>query len=56
MTRPIWALMNKLPQFKSSPAGDLVNSEWLEQRVINLPAVVCLEDIEVEKGCCFYKY
>jgi perosamine synthetase len=38
MTRPIWQLMNKLPMFKNCQKGDLSNSEWLEERVVNLPS------------------
>jgi aminotransferase in exopolysaccharide biosynthesis len=40
MTRPIWTLMNKLTMFKNSQCGDLSNSEWLEQRVVNIPSSV----------------
>jgi len=40
MTRPIWALMNRLPAFKNSIRGDLSNAEWLEARVVNLPSSV----------------
>ena len=40
MTRPIWALMNKLEMFRNSQHGDLKNSEWLEQRVVNIPSSV----------------
>ncbi|MBT6008609.1 MAG: aminotransferase DegT, partial [Rhodobacterales bacterium] len=40
MTRPIWTLMNKLTMFKDSQCGDLTNSEWLEQRVVNIPSSV----------------
>ena len=40
MTRPIWALMNKLPMFEHAQCGDLSNSEWLEDRVVNLPSSV----------------
>ncbi len=38
MTRPIWTLMNKLRMFRNSQHGDLKNSEWLEQRVVNIPS------------------
>ena len=38
MTRPIWTLMNKLPMFKDSQCGDLTNSKWLEDRVVNIPS------------------
>ena len=40
MTRPIWTLMNKLPMFKDAQCGDLTNSEWLEDRVVNMPSSV----------------
>jgi len=42
MTRPIWTLMNKLPMFKNSQCGDLTNSEWLEDRVVNIPSSAIL--------------
>ena len=42
MTRPIWTLMNKLPMFKRAQCGDLTNSEWLEDRVVNIPSSVIL--------------
>jgi perosamine synthetase len=42
MTRPIWTLMNKLPMFKHAQCGDLSNSEWLEERVVNIPSSVIL--------------
>jgi len=38
MTRPVWRLMNKLEMFKTCPCGSLKNSEWLEQRVVNIPS------------------
>ena len=38
MTRPVWRLMNKLERFKDCQKGDLTNSEWLENRVINIPS------------------
>ncbi len=40
MTRPIWTMMNKLPMYKNANHGDLTNSEWLEQRVVNIPSSV----------------
>jgi len=42
MTRPIWTLMNKLPMFEQAQCGDLTNSEWLEERVVNIPSSVIL--------------
>ena len=40
MTRPIWALMNNLTMFKDCPKSDLSNSEWLEDRVVNITSSV----------------
>jgi perosamine synthetase len=42
MTRPIWTLMNKLPMFEYAQCGDLTNSEWLEDRVVNIPSSAIL--------------
>ena len=38
MTRPIWRLMNKLEMYKNCQLGNLENSEWLEDRVVNIPS------------------
>ena len=40
MTRCIWRLMNKLDMFKDAQTGNLDNSEWLEDRVINISSSV----------------
>ena len=40
MTRPIWALMSKLPMFKDCQTDGLKNSLWLEGRVVNIPSSV----------------
>jgi aminotransferase in exopolysaccharide biosynthesis len=40
MTRPIWALMSKLPMFKNCQTDGLENSLWLEDRVVNIPSSV----------------
>ena len=37
-TRPIWTLMNKLNMFQESQCGELINSKWLEERVVNIPS------------------
>ena len=42
MTRPIWALMNKLNMFKECQSTDLSNALWLEERVVNIPSGVRL--------------
>ena len=40
MTRPIWRLMNELEMYQHAPHGTLENSQWLEQRVVNIPSSV----------------
>lgn len=40
MTRPIWKLMHHLPMYKECYRSDLSHSEWLEQRVVNIPSSV----------------
>ncbi len=40
MTRPIWKLMSGLPMFANSQKGNLENSIWLEERVVNIPSSV----------------
>jgi perosamine synthetase len=42
MSRPAWELMHKLPMFKNEPRGDLTNSEWIADRLVNLPSSVRL--------------
>jgi len=38
MTRPIWALMSRLPMYATAPRAPLPVAESLEQRVINIPS------------------
>ena len=40
MTRPVWALMNKLVMFKDCLHGNLDNAHYLEDRVVNIPSSV----------------
>lgn len=40
MTRPVWTLTNKLPMFKNSYTTDLSNSEWIEERAVNIPSSI----------------
>lgn len=42
MTRPIWKLMNKLPMFKDCQTDSLGNTQWLEDRIVNIPSSVRL--------------
>lgn len=43
MTRPIWTLMTKLPMYVNALQDHLTNSNWLEERVVNIPSSVPLE-------------
>lgn len=44
MTRPAWQLMSRSAPYGASPAGDLTQSEWLEERLVNLPSSVPLQE------------
>lgn len=46
MTRPVWSLMPSLPMFKKCQSGDLKNSKWLEDRLVNIPSSVPEGEIE----------
>lgn len=45
MTRPIWRLLNKLDMFREAHAGNLENAEWLEDRIVNIPSSVRIDDV-----------
>ncbi len=42
MTRPVWELMNRLEMFKNCQVENIENSEWLADRVVNIPSSVIL--------------
>lgn len=42
MTRPIWELMNRLTMFKDAQTDGLENSQWLADRIVNIPSSVIL--------------
>ena len=42
MTRPAWELMHRLPMFDNAQRGDLSNSVWLADRLVNIPSGVRL--------------
>jgi perosamine synthetase len=42
MTRPVWTLMNNLEMYKKSQCGDLNNSVWLHDRIVNIPSSVVI--------------
>lgn len=39
-TRPVWELMNRLPMFKNCQTDGLQNTQWLADRVVNIPSSV----------------
>ncbi len=43
MTRPIWKLVNQLPMYKDAQTSNLSNSEWLEERVVNIPSSILIK-------------
>lgn len=45
-TRPAWTLMNRLPMYTGYFKTTLVNANWLEARVINLPSSVTYYKIQ----------
>ncbi|MDE6716426.1 MAG: LegC family aminotransferase [Muribaculaceae bacterium] len=42
MTRPIWQLMNRLPMFSNAQHDGLPNSQYLADRIVNIPSGVIL--------------
>lgn len=40
MSRPIWCPMHKLPMYSECQIGDLINTQWFEERVVNIPSSV----------------
>jgi perosamine synthetase len=43
MTRPVWELMHRLPMFQNCYKGNLENSIYLEERLVNIPSSVRVE-------------
>ncbi|HIX87025.1 MAG TPA: LegC family aminotransferase [Candidatus Parabacteroides intestinigallinarum] len=43
MTRPVWELMNRLEMFKHCETDGLKNTEWLANRIVNIPSSVRLK-------------
>jgi len=42
MTRPIWKAMDSLPMYKNCQKDELLNTRFLEQRIVNIPSsVIC---------------
>lgn len=42
MTRPVWELMHRLPMFSHAVITELTNSEWVADRLVNIPSSVRL--------------
>jgi len=42
MTRPVWELMNSLIMFENAQTDDLINTQWLAERIVNIPSSVKL--------------
>ena len=42
MARPVWELMHRLPMFEHAHREDLSNSEWIADRLVNIPSSVRL--------------
>jgi len=42
MTRPIWTPMHKLAMNQDCQKGDLMNTEWLFERLVNVPSSVTI--------------
>ena len=40
MTRPVWCLMNRLEMFKGCLHDGLQNTQWIEERLVNIPSSV----------------
>jgi perosamine synthetase len=40
MARPAWELMHTLEMFKDSHKSDMINSEWIVERLVNIPSSV----------------
>lgn len=44
MTRPVWKLMNLLPMFENCETDGLSNTQWLADRIVNLPSSIRLTE------------
>jgi aminotransferase in exopolysaccharide biosynthesis len=40
MSRPAWTLLSELPMYAGCERDDLENSQWLQDRIVNLPSSV----------------
>jgi len=42
MSRPVWTPMHKLPMFSEALCDNLLNTSWLEERIVNIPSSVVI--------------
>ena len=42
MVRPVWKLMSRLEMYKNCICGTLIHTEWLSDRIINLPSSITI--------------
>lgn len=42
MSRPVWTPMHKLPMFSEAICDNLLNTSWLEERIVNIPSSVVI--------------
>lgn len=48
MSRPVWELMHRLPMFIDAEKADLATSEWVADRLVNIPSSVRLQETETK--------
>ena len=46
MTRPAWQLMNRLEMFKGCETDGLKHTQWLEERIVNIPSSVRRDNLK----------
>ena len=46
MTRPAWQIMNRLEMFKGCETDGLKHTQWLEERIVNIPSSVRRNDLK----------
>lgn len=49
-TRPAWGLMHKQKMYKSCIKGNLENTLYLSERIINIPSGIDIKDLNLEEG------
>ncbi len=44
MTRPVWKLLNQLEMYRDCQTDTLINAQWLEDRLVNIPSSVRIKE------------